>query len=98
MGRITAIDGTPMGLSDEHFTNDGKIRQDKSLVTLFRAVKLMSQADRNALRNEFVRVEGDIDLTVGAQCSNPSCTDPSQKFTLDITDRSFFFPREGQSG
>lgn len=98
MGRVTAIDGTPMSLTDEHFTNDGKIRQDKSLVTLFRAVKLMSQADRNSLRNEFQRVEGDIDLTVGAKCSNPSCPDPNQKFTLDITDRSFFFPREGQSG
>jgi hypothetical protein len=97
MGRITAIDGKEMGLKDEHFTNDGKIRQDKMLVELYRAVKLMSQADRNALRNEFTRVEGNIDLTVTGKCENPVCPDPIQKFGLDITGRSFFFPAEGQS-
>jgi hypothetical protein len=98
MGRITAIDGVEMALKDEHFGADGKIRQDKSLVTLYRAVKLMSQADRNALRNEFRRVEGDIDLTVTGKCSNSTCGNPDQKFTLDITDRNFFFPQEAQSG
>ena len=98
MGRLVSIDGKDMGLKDEHFGTDGKIKQDKVLVDLFRAVKLMSQADRNSLRHEFRRVEGDIDLSVSGKCSNPSCPSPDQKFTLDITDINFFFPKEGQSG
>lgn len=92
MGRIMAIDGEVMSITDEHFNADGTIRQDKGLVKLYRAVKGMSQADRNSLRNEFRRVEGDIDLSVNEKCDNPLCPKPQNEFLLDITDRNFFFP------
>ncbi len=92
MGRIMAIDGEAMSITDKNFNADGTIRQDKGLVTLFRAVKSMSQADRNALRNEFRRVEGDIDLSVQAKCDHSLCPDPANDFLIDITDRNFFFP------
>lgn len=92
MGRIMSIDGEAMSITDEHFNADGTIRQNKGLVTLFRAVKGMSQADRNALRNEFRRVEGDIDLSVKSKCDNPLCPQPENELMLDITDRNFFFP------
>jgi len=93
MGRMMEYDGKPMELTGEHFGKDGRIVQNKGLVELYRTVKLMSQADRNSLRNEFRRVEGDIDLEVGAKCPNPICG-REFPFSIDITDRSFFFPVE----
>lgn len=96
MGRMMAIDGKEMEIKDEDFTNDGKIRQSKKLGEMFRVVKLMSQADRQALRNEFRRVEGDIDLTVTATCTNPICG-AEVSFGLDLADRNFFFPEAVQS-
>ena len=99
MGRIMSIDEVPMGLEEKHFNSDGSIRQDEELVKLFRAVKGMSQADRNSLRNEFRRVEGDLDLSVDATCSASLCPKKENKFMIDITDRSFFFPATAaQSG
>lgn len=93
MGRLLSVDGEDMELKDEHFAKDGKIIQNKDLISLFRSVKLMSQADRNALRNEFRRVEGDIDLEVDVKCPNSMCSHEF-KFDIDITDRSFFFPSQ----
>lgn len=99
MGRVMSIDGEAMSITDEHFNSDGTIRQDQKLVKLFRAVKGMSQADRNALRNEFHRVEGDIDLSVKAKCAHTLCPRPENEFMVDITDRNFFFPETAaQSG
>jgi len=92
MGRLMSIDGQDMELKDEHFAKDGKIIQNKDLIALYRSVKLMSQADRNALRNEFRRVEGDLDLDVDVTCPNAMCGHQFQ-FSIDITDRSFFFPQ-----
>lgn len=93
MARLLMVDGKDMELKDEHFTKDGKLVQTKDLIELFRAVKLMSQADRNALRNEFRFVEGDLDLDVTVTCPNAMCGH-SFSYTIDITDRSFFFPQE----
>lgn len=95
MARVLEIGDKPMGITEQHFNSDGTVRQDKGLVDLFRAIKGMSQADRNALRNEFARVEGDIDLSVRAKCANPLCPNPENEFTIDITDRNFFFPETG---
>lgn len=99
MGRLMSYGGEKMELSDDHFTNDGKIKQSKELGKMFRVVKLMSQADRNALRNEFRRVEGDLDLTVDTECSNSLCPGEGASFQymIDISDPNFFFPKEAQS-
>jgi hypothetical protein len=73
--RIEAID-------DEMFTDPTRAMS---------AVKDLPQADRNAIRDVYDKIEADVDTTVQVQCDNPICQ-AEFEFPLDIGQTFFSNP------
>jgi hypothetical protein len=72
--RSAAMCARVEAIGDETFTNPEKAMA---------AVKDLPQADRNAIREVYDKIEADVDTTIQVQCDNPICQ-AEFEFPLDI--------------